>query len=190
MIGGSEKGGNDRVSETELLAFRHGSLEAFEALFRTHQRTVYGWLLRIVRDVNTAEDLTLETFVRIYRAHARLDPARGFEGWARTIATRAALDWLRRTRDEKALTVEMDEDPPAPSPGDAAVSAEIRRGISLAMGRLAAKLRIAAQLAVAEQRPQREVAEALDISASALKVRVFRAMRLLSKDLQQQGIRP
>ena len=84
--------------------FRQGHAETFEAafetLFRMHQRAVYCWLLRIVRNPAAAEDLTVETFWRIYRAHARFDPARGFEGWARTIATHAALDWLRAQRHE------------------------------------------------------------------------------------------
>jgi RNA polymerase sigma-70 factor (ECF subfamily) len=59
-----------------LLAFRHGDLSAFEALFRRHQREVFGWVLRIVRNPATAEELTVETFWRIYRAHARFDAKR------------------------------------------------------------------------------------------------------------------
>src|ERR1700740_3427809 len=88
--------------------FRQGTAEtfddAFETLFRIHQRSVYRWLLRIVRDPAAAEDLTVETFWRIYRAHTCFEPARGFEPWARTIATRVALDWLRTRRPETDLT--------------------------------------------------------------------------------------
>jgi DNA-directed RNA polymerase specialized sigma24 family protein len=52
------------------------------------------------------------------------------------------------------------------------------------------KLRIAAVLSVVEELPGMEVAEALGISVAAVKLRVFRALRLLRKDLQQQGIAP
>jgi RNA polymerase sigma-70 factor (ECF subfamily) len=52
------------------------------------------------------------------------------------------------------------------------------------------KLRIAAILSVVEERPGKEIAEALGISVSAVKLRVFRALRSLRKDLQQQGITP
>jgi RNA polymerase sigma-70 factor (ECF subfamily) len=45
-------------------------------------------------------------------------------------------------------------------------------------------------LAVIEERPHKEVAEALGISVAAVKLRAFRALRLLRKDLEQQGIRP
>ncbi len=170
----------------QLHQFRAGNEAAFESLFRLHQRAVYGWLLRIVRNPSAAEDLTVETFWRIYQAHARFQPERGFEGWARSIATHAALDWLRAQRPESAL---LDDIQAAPS-ADAAVSAEIRSKTALALGRLPPRLRIAALLAVVEELPQKEVADALGISVAAVKLRVFRALRLLRKDLQKQGITP
>jgi len=56
--------------------FAQGDLEAFETLFRQFQRDVYRWIVRIVRRPDIAEELTVETFWRIYRAHARFDPSR------------------------------------------------------------------------------------------------------------------
>jgi RNA polymerase sigma-70 factor (ECF subfamily) len=166
--------------------FRQGSLDAFEALFRLHQRAVYGWILRIVRNPAAAEDLTIETFFRIHQAHARFQPALGFEAWARRIATHAALDWLRAAHPESELPAEL----PAPASADPGVAAEIRCRTAQAFGRLPPKLRIAAALAVIEQQPQKEVAEALGISVAAVKLRVFRALRYLRKDLASQGITP
>lgn len=170
--------------------FRHGGEEtfddAFAALFRLHQRAVYGWVLRIVRNPSAAEDVTVETFWRIYRAHARFDPSRGFEAWARTIATHAAIDWLRAQKDETELLADV----PAVPSSDPAISAEIRRRTSAAFSRLPPKLRVAAVLAVVEELPHKEVAAALGISVNAVKVRVFRALRLLRTDLKQQGITP
>lgn len=173
-----------------LSQFQQGDLDAFEALFRMHQGAVYGWILRIVRDAGIAEDLTVETFWRIHRAHARFDPCRRFEGWARRIATHAALDWLRRPRPESEPGPQMVDDLPAPGVGDPAISAEIRLKTTEAFGRLPAKLRIAATLAVIEEQPHKDVAEALGISVGAVKLRVFRALRLLRNDLRQQGITP
>jgi RNA polymerase sigma-70 factor (ECF subfamily) len=169
-----------------LNEFRQGNVDAFETLFHLHQRAVYGWILRIVRNPATAEDLTVDTFWRIFQAHSSFQPSRGFEGWERRIATHAALDWLRTARPEMELPFELS----APAIGDPAISAEIRRKTALAFGRLAPKLRIAATLVVIEEQPHKEVAEALGISVAAVKLRVFRALRLLRKDLQQQGITP
>ncbi len=177
-------------SENVLDAFRQGDLDAFEALFREHQRSVYGWILRIVRDLTAAEDLTVETFWRIHRAHARFEPARAFEPWARRIATRAALDWLRARRSESGQTDLDVADLPSKSAPDPGNAAEIRMKTSQAFARLPPGLRVAAVLSVIEEQPHKDVAAALGISVGAVKLRVFRAIRLLRKDLLQQGITP
>jgi RNA polymerase sigma-70 factor, ECF subfamily len=173
-----------------LNQFLQGDVDAFEELFRQHQRTVYGWILRITRDPAAAEELTVETFWRIYQARVRFDPAQGIEGWARRIATRAALDWLRASRTKRELSLEDCAEAEAPAQADPTVTAEIRTKTAQAFGRLPLKLRIAATLAVIEELPHKEVAAALGISVTAVKVRVFRALRLLRTDLERQGITP
>jgi RNA polymerase sigma-70 factor (ECF subfamily) len=178
----------DQASD-HLDQFRLGDQDAFEALFRLHQRAVYGWILRVVRDPAAAEDLTVETFWRIYQARARFEVARGFEPWARRIATNVALDWLRTRRPESELTAELIADQTAVS-ADPGVTAEIRLKTAQAFARLPPQLRIAAILAVVEEQPHKDIAEALGISVTAVKLRVFRAVRLLRKDLERQGITP
>ena len=170
----------------ELLErFAAGDLEAFEALFRQHQREVYAWTVRIVRDSGAAEDLTVETFWRIYRARARFDPAAGnFRAWARRIATNAALDHLRHARRE----TELSEDYPAATRGDPAVRSELRSHIRRAFLDLPAKYRLVATLALIEDEPYNEIAEAVGISAALVKVRVFRAVRMLRKKLNSLGM--
>jgi RNA polymerase sigma-70 factor (ECF subfamily) len=170
--------------------FRQGDPDAFESLFRRHQRAVYGWILRIVRNAAAAEDLTVETFWRIYQARARFEAARGFEPWARRIATRAALDWLRARRPDCELTAELMETQTSAVKANPGVTAEIRLKTAQAFTRLPPRLRVAAILAVVEEQPHKQVAEALGISVTAVKLRVFRALRLLRKDLERQGITP
>ncbi len=169
-----------------LRQFCHGDLEAFETLFRVHQSEVYGWIVRIVRDRAAAEDLTIETFWRIHRAHARFDPGRSFGAWARRIATNTALDFLKSARSETAISEEL-EAPVLPDPG---ISEEVRRKMAFAFERLPPKLRIVAALALIEEQPYKEIAEALGISLSAVKVRVFRAVRFLREELKRQGVEP
>jgi RNA polymerase sigma-70 factor (ECF subfamily) len=177
-------------SENVLDRFRQGDLDAFELLFREHQRTVFRWILRMVRDPGAAEDITVETFWRISRAHARFDSGRAFEPGARRIATRAALDWLRAQRPSVELTVQDAADLPAAPTGDPGIAAEIRSKTAEAFARLPPRLRAAAVLSVVEEQPHKEIAAALGISVTAVKLRVFRALRLLRKDLERQGIKP
>ncbi len=169
-----------------LERFALGEIEAFETLFRQFQGQVFGWIIRVVRDRGAAEDLTVETFWRIYRARARFDPSRSFGAWARRIAANVALDHLKTLREEAAL-------PDTPSPGpapDPAIRRDIRDHIQRAFRQLPAKLQVAATLALIEEQPYEEIAAALGISVGAVKSRVFRAVRALRRKLKRQGIEP
>src|SRR5262249_10345056 len=79
-----------------LRRFVQGDDDAFETLFRQFQGEVFGWIVRIVRDRAAAEDLTVETFWRIYRARDRFDPQASFGPWARRIATNLAINHIHR----------------------------------------------------------------------------------------------
>lgn len=168
-----------------LKRFRQGDPEAFEALFRQFQAEVYGWIIRIVRDPSAAEDLTVETFWRIHRARGRFDPGASFGAWARRIATNLAIDHLRQTRPEVALPADLAEQVSA----DPIVCRETRLQIAEAFRGLPLKLRVAATLSLIEERSPKEIAEALGTSEGAVRVRVFRAVRLLRQQLRRVGVR-
>jgi len=168
----------------ELLErFPPGDLEAFEALFRLHQKEVYAWIVRIVRDHGITEDLTVETFWRIYRSRSRFDTAGNFRAWARRIATNAALDHLRHSRRE----TELPEDLAGPAAADPAVRREARERIRKAFQALPPKYRLVATLALIEEEPYNKIAEAAGMSVALVKVRVFRAVRMLRKKLNSLG---
>jgi RNA polymerase sigma-70 factor (ECF subfamily) len=184
-----------------LQQFARGNLDAFETLFRRYQPEVYRWIVVIVRDPSLAEDLTIETFWRIHRAHARFDPARSFEAWARRIATNAALDHFKSashtfTKNTQAWdTTDPQqnfplEDLPQPAQPNPAITREIRTKTAQAFRQLPPTLQVAATLALVEEQPYKEIADALGISLGAVKLRVFRALRLLRTNLKQQGIEP
>jgi len=164
--------------------FAAGDLEAFEALFRLHQKEVYAWIVRIVRDHGITEDLTVETFWRIYRSRSRFDTAGNFRAWARRIATNAALDHLRHSRRE----TELPEDLAGPAAADPAVRREARERIRKAFQALPPKYRLVATLALIEEEPYNNIAEAAGMSVALVKVRVFRAVRMLRKKLNSLGV--
>jgi len=135
------------TGESEVLRqFTAGDLGAFEILFRQHQAQVYGWIVRVVRDAGAAEDLTLETFWRIYRARERFDAERSFEAWARRIATNLAIDHLKRVRPMESLpadcarAVEVDRD----------MQEDVRRQTERAFRQLPAGYQAVAMLALVE----------------------------------------
>lgn len=174
--------------------FVRGDLEAFEALFRRFERQVLGWIATLVRDRAVAEELTVETFWRAYRSRALFDPRRGdgseatFGAWVRRIATNLALDHLRRRRRDVPWS-EREQALPAAAT-EPLLDRERREAIARAFGRLPASLRLTATLALVEERRHAEIADALGISAGAVKQRVFRAVRLLREQLDRLGVKP
>ena len=164
-----------------LERFAQGDLDAFEELFRQFQSQVYAWIARIVRDSGVAEDLTVETFWRIYRSRTRFDPRGNFSAWAYRIATNLALNHIRRRRPEEELPDDVMQ---AEFP-DAAVQHEMSGEIKRAFLRLPEKLQVAATMALLDERPYGEIAEVLGVPLGTVKSRVFRAVRIMRKQLNR-----
>ena len=163
-----------------------GYREAFETLYREYGPRVYSWVLRMVRDRAASEDITVETFWRIYKARTRFDPTRAFWPWASRIATNLALDHMSARPPE----VELPEDLVGEDPPDAGVWSDVARQIRAALLRLPGPLRAVTLLALIEDRPYDEIAASMGLTPNAVKLRVFRALRLLRKDLARKGITP
>jgi RNA polymerase sigma-70 factor, ECF subfamily len=170
----------------ELLErFVQGDQTAFESLFRQFEADVYRWILRIVRERSAADDVLVEAFWRAYRGRARFDPSRSFGAWMRRIASNAALDHLRRARQYAGWRVADDRMPSAPAPDQA-----VKESIARAFRSLPPRLQIVAMLALVEEQPYTEIADALDLPVGTIKSRAFRATRLLRKELARLGITP
>ncbi|HEV8395387.1 MAG TPA: sigma-70 family RNA polymerase sigma factor [Vicinamibacterales bacterium] len=171
--------------DAEVLArFVQGEREAFERLFLAFEREVFRWVVRIVREPGAAEDVLVETFWRAYRARARFDPSRSFGAWLRRIATNAALARLRSMRRHPSWSV-LDERTAA-----CASDRDLQEAIAIAFGSLPPDLLAVARLALIEQLPQAEIADALDVPIGTVKSRLFRAQRALRDALRRQGIQP
>lgn len=121
------------TAEVELERFTRGDIQAFEVLFREYQGEVYRWILRILHDSGAAEDLTIETFWRIYRARGRFDPRRPFGARARRIATNLALDHVSRRRPEESLEDGHRMRFPLTGTPDPAIEADVRAKVVAAL---------------------------------------------------------
>ncbi|HET9358185.1 MAG TPA: sigma-70 family RNA polymerase sigma factor [Vicinamibacterales bacterium] len=174
----------DEVESDLLERFVHGDQAAFETLFRRFQSEVHRWIARIVRDAGTADDVLVEAFWRAYRARGRFDPSRSFGAWMRRIATNAALDAVRHARAARWRAIE-DTLPAVGGPDP-----DVRDAIVAAFRRLPPKLQVAATLALVEEVPYAEIADALDIPIGTVKSRVSRATGLLRTELARRGVRP
>jgi RNA polymerase sigma factor (sigma-70 family) len=101
-----------------------GDQRAFAELYDALAPTLYGIVLRVVRDPAQSEEVTQEAFVELWRQAARFDSARGgVRGWAVMIAHRRAVDRVRSEqsrRDRQSRHVVAPGDAPD-SPADAVI---------------------------------------------------------------------
>ena len=185
-------GANGVLVETiDLLdQFRQGDPDAFESLFRLHQRAVYGWILRIVRNPAAAEDLTVETFWRIYQAHARFEPARGLRALGAPHRDLRGAGLAPRRRPESELTADLMARSLRRLAADPGVTAEIRLKTAQAFSAPAAPAAGCGHSGGCRGAAAQRSGRGAGISVAAVKLRVFRALRLLRKDLERQGITP
>ena len=77
---------------------RHGDVEAFEAIFDEYHLRICRYLCSLVDDLDLAEDLAQQTFVKAYRSLARSGPPDNLKAWLYAIATNTALSALRRRK--------------------------------------------------------------------------------------------
>lgn len=93
-----------------VLRAQSGDRDAFDALLETVQKPLYHYIVSIVREAHSAEDILQEVFVRIYRKLVWLREPEIFRSWAYRIASRETFRhlkrerrWVEQERDETVL---------------------------------------------------------------------------------------
>lgn len=161
----------------------------FEALFMEHWARVYGLLKQLVGDPSEAEDLALETFLRLHN-HQKREDEFNVGGWLYRVATNLGLHsirgWKRRERYEMtagryALEVQDDE-----SPLEILARQEERQRVRLALSRMNERQ---SQLLILRYSglAYREIAHALDLAPSSIGSLLVRAEREFEKQYRALG---
>ena len=148
----------------------------------------------MVRQREDAEDITQETFVRMFRAASRYDPSRPFSAWLFTIASRLCIDHIRRRRlpavslvrrepgSDEERTIDVED--PGPGPDELASNAEEERQTQALIDRLPPHYRIVVMLRHQEDLSYEEIANALELPLGTVKARIHRARALLKGYLE------
>jgi RNA polymerase sigma-70 factor (ECF subfamily) len=163
----------------------HHDDEAFTHLVEAYQAPVYNLCYRMLGDSGEAEDAAQESFWRAYQSIHRYDPQRSFITWLLSIAAHYCIDQIRKRR-MSTLSLDMlpegdIADTHIPSPE----SSYARREEQLRMRRLLQSLnaedRAAIIMSYWYDLSDQEIGEALKLSVSAVKSRLFRARRELAR---------
>lgn len=174
----------DEEERTIVKAVLQGDLSEFQILVRRYQKPVYNLMFKVTLDVMTAEDLTQETFTRVYEKLHSFKLRKRFFPWLYTIAVNLCKDHLRRQGISNGLFSDKPDDDQWPDPDgqDCARKPDCVLEVKQ-IGRVLDKFPIRYSepmlLYYREGFSIREISKALGISSSATKVRIHRGRRKL-----------
>jgi RNA polymerase sigma-70 factor (ECF subfamily) len=160
-----------------------GDNQALEVLFERHSGGVHGFLARMVRDGALADDLLQTTFLSVVRSADRYQRGAKVLPWLLTIAANAARDTLRRKR--QGVEVLGDENAPEPSVTPEMSDPGARKIIEDAFAQLPAQQREAVLLHKVNGLSFEEIAQSLNISATAARIRAHRGYEKLRHLLEK-----
>ena len=81
-----------------MLKVRNGDTESFNAILNKYQRPIINYLFRCLNNLDEAEELAQEVFLRVYAARHRYEPTAKLSSWIYKIATNLFLKELGRRR--------------------------------------------------------------------------------------------
>jgi len=178
-------------SPSELLMERYvdGEAEAFEFLYRRVSPNLMGYLLRLTRNRERAEDLLQITFSKIHRARGSYLRGAPVLPWILAIARRSFLD-ERRSANVRTEDLSPDGALPEPQNEERPLPTELSDALEIALGRLPETYREAIVLTKITGLSVAEAASVLGATETAVKLRVHRGYNQLRKELEQYSRAP
>ena len=174
-----------------VVAAQRGDDRAFESLVRATHAETYTLAFRLTGDDEDARDVTQDTYLRAYRALDRFRGDARFQTWLYRITANSASTLLgqraRHRHDELTEEAPLADDRITIDPVARAEGDSLRHHLTDALRRLPPGLRSVVVLRDVYDLPHDAIAEELDISVTAAKVRLHRARRRLREDLYAQS---
>jgi len=166
-----------------------GDQSAQRELFQRERRRVHVILYRVLGSNAEMEDLLQETFIEIFRSISSFRGEATLGTWLDRIAVRVAYAHLTRRRVEVVRLAVVPE-PVSREPGadERLMLREAAAHLYAALDRVPATQRIAFTLHVVDGRPVKHVAQTMEVSLVATKVRIWRAWRAIRRAAQHDPL--
>lgn len=177
---------SSEVSAEELMAaYVEGNEQAFDDLYRLLTPKLFGYLLRLTRHRERAEDLLQVTFSKLHRARASYLSDAPLLPWVLAIARRSFYDEVRQLKNRRE---ELSKDGALPEPGDVHPpdqEGELTDVLERALAELPEMYREAIILTKVTGLSLSEAAEVVGATPSAVKLRVHRGYKMLREVLER-----
>ncbi|ELR70513.1 RNA polymerase sigma factor SigW [Fulvivirga imtechensis AK7] len=171
-------------------AVKEGEEQAFALLMDRYKRPVYHMILKMVRNVDDAEDLTIEAFAKAFKNLHRFKKDYTFSTWLFRIATNNAIDFIRKKRletmsldtsftDDNGEAVQIDVEDRNLNPQEVAIKSQKVELIQMFVTKLPAKYQKLVRLRYFKEYSYEEIAEELDAPLGTVKAQLHRARELM-----------
>jgi RNA polymerase sigma-70 factor (ECF subfamily) len=177
-------------------ALDHNDQQAYAELMRLYRDSIYYMLIRMVKNKDDAEDLTLMTFGKAFRYLDKYTPQYAFSTWLYRIALNNSIDFLRVKNnmpqyfeDDLYTTsttsiIDQSEDNLQRTPEDEIIDKQRLQLLRAAVSQLPDKYRKVIELRYYEDLAYEEIAQRLGLSLSNVKIQIMRAKQMLSQLMQ------
>jgi RNA polymerase sigma-70 factor (ECF subfamily) len=88
----------DRTDAQLIDAYIEGDEKAFEELVARYLKIIYGFVYRLTRNESETEDISQETFVKVWKNISKYNSGQSFKTWIFSIARNTAIDWFRKKK--------------------------------------------------------------------------------------------
>jgi RNA polymerase sigma-70 factor (ECF subfamily) len=165
-----------------------GEPAALRALFDRERSRVHALLYRVVGANTHMDDLLQDTFLEVFRSLSGFRGDSSLRTWIDRCAVRVAYAHFERKKRQPLLEPVHDLGSGAPSPEERTSRRDAVRRLYAELDRLDPRQRMAFTLFAVEGRSLREVAEIMDSTVSAAKIRAWRARRALERKAKKDPL--
>lgn len=163
---------------------RHGNREAFSQIVTNYKAFVYRTAYGIVHHQADAEDVTQETFMKVYQSLKKLRDEYTFPSWLARITVRTAIDWKKRHQRHDVTALEETQ---VVSNGDSHKQVDARLDLEQAIHQLAEDHQTVLVLRELHGFNYEELASILDIPVGTVRSRLHHARLQLRQGLLKEG---
>lgn len=178
------------VTGTAAFDAGHGAMPSWAELVEEHADSVYRLAFRLSGDPQDAEDLTQETFMRVFRNLKTYKPGT-FEGWLHRITTNLFLDMVRHRSKIRmeALPEDYERVPgTAPTPEQVYTATNLDPALQAALDELSPEFRVSVVLCDVVGMSYDEIAKTLGVKMGTVRSRIHRGRSQLRASLEAQAI--
>ncbi len=171
-------------------AVNNNDEQAFAKLMQRYKRPVYHMILKMVRNVDDAEDLTIESFAKAFKSLHRFKKDFTFSTWLFRIATNNTIDHIRKKKlntlsisnsftDDNGEGVSIDVEDENLNPQEEAIKTQKEELIQVFVDKLPPKYQKLVRLRYFNELSYEEIAKEIEAPLGTVKAQLHRARELM-----------